>query len=111
MDKKVVNEQDNRSMCIVPVIHASGWNALRQVGKEVQLTKGRVNVNGKMPRPSEPRTLPTASALESFGLSPSTNRPARPTLAGRRRAKRRLLRYRIWQHRLATTTQRIHERR
>jgi type I restriction enzyme R subunit len=48
MNKKALTEQDIRSKFISPAIHAAGWDAMRQVREEVQLTKGRVMVRGKV---------------------------------------------------------------
>jgi type I restriction enzyme R subunit len=48
MDKKALTEQDIRSKFISPAIHTAGWDAMRQVREEVQLTKGRVIVKGKL---------------------------------------------------------------
>lgn len=48
MDKKSLTEQDIRSKFISPAIHAAGWDAMRQVREEVQLTNGRVIVKGKL---------------------------------------------------------------
>src|SRR5688572_16251662 len=48
MDKKALTEQDIRSKFISPAIHAAGWDVLRQIREEVQLTKGRVIVKGKL---------------------------------------------------------------
>lgn len=38
MDKKALTEQDIRSKFISPAIHVAGWDAMRQVREEVQLT-------------------------------------------------------------------------
>jgi type I restriction enzyme, R subunit len=48
MDKKSLTEQDIRSKFISPAVHAAGWDAMRHVREEVQLTKGRVIVKGKL---------------------------------------------------------------
>lgn len=48
MDRKALTEQDIRSKFISPAIHAAGWDAMRQMREEVQLTKGRVVVRGKV---------------------------------------------------------------
>ena len=48
MDKQGLTEQDIRSKFISPAIHAAGWDVMRQVREEVQLTKGRVIVKGKL---------------------------------------------------------------
>ena len=48
MDKKALTEQDIRSKFISPAILAAGWDPMRQVREEVQLTKGRVIVKGKL---------------------------------------------------------------
>jgi type I restriction enzyme, R subunit len=48
MDKKGLTEQDIRSKFISPAIQAAGWDVMRQVREEVQLTKGRVIVKGKL---------------------------------------------------------------
>lgn len=48
MDKKSLTEQDIRSKFISPAILAAGWDSLRQLREEVQLTKGRVIVKGKL---------------------------------------------------------------
>ncbi|GJG85948.1 DEAD/DEAH box helicase [Gemmatimonadetes bacterium T265] len=48
MDKTSLSEQDIRTMFITPAIHGAGWDAMRQVREEVQLTKGRVIVKGKL---------------------------------------------------------------
>jgi type I restriction enzyme R subunit len=48
MDKKALTEQDVRSKFISPAIHAAGWDAMRQLREEVQLTRGRVIVKGKL---------------------------------------------------------------
>lgn len=48
MDKKALTEQDIRSKYISPAIHAAGWDPMRQVREEVQLTKGRVIVKGEL---------------------------------------------------------------
>jgi type I restriction enzyme R subunit len=47
-DKKPLNEQDIRSKFILPAILAAGWDIMRQVREEVQLTNGRVLVKGKL---------------------------------------------------------------
>lgn len=48
MNKKALTEQDIRSKFISPAIHAAGWDVLRQMREEVQLTNGRVLVQGKL---------------------------------------------------------------
>jgi type I restriction enzyme, R subunit len=48
MEKKTLNEQDIRSKFILPAILAAGWDVMRHLREEVQLTKGRVIVKGKM---------------------------------------------------------------
>ena len=53
MDKKALTEQDIRSKFISPAIHAAGWDTMRQVREEVQLTNGRVIVKGKLSRRAE----------------------------------------------------------
>lgn len=57
MDKKALNEQDIRSKFIWPAILAAGWDAMRQVREEVQLTKGRVIVKGKVSARAEAKRL------------------------------------------------------
>src|SRR5215208_2248047 len=48
MDKKALTEQDIRSKFIAPAILAAGWDPMRQLREEVQLTSGRVIVKGKL---------------------------------------------------------------
>jgi type I restriction enzyme R subunit len=48
MNKKLFTEQDIRSKFIAPALHAAGWEALGQIREEVQLTKGKVLVQGKL---------------------------------------------------------------
>lgn len=48
MDKKALSERDVCTKFITPAITAAGWDVHTQVREEVQLTKGRVIVRGRM---------------------------------------------------------------
>ena len=48
VDKKLLTEQDIRSKYITPAIRAAGWDLHTQIREEVQLTRGRVIVRGKL---------------------------------------------------------------
>lgn len=48
MDKTALNEQDIRTKFITPAIVRAGWDVIRQIREEVQLTDGRVIVKGKL---------------------------------------------------------------
>jgi type I restriction enzyme, R subunit len=48
MNKKTLSERDICSKYISPALQAAGWDTLRQVREEVQLTRGRVLVQGKL---------------------------------------------------------------
>jgi type I restriction enzyme R subunit len=48
MDKKSLTERDICTKYITPALTAAGWNVHTQVREEVQLTRGRVIVRGKL---------------------------------------------------------------
>ncbi|MCP4651322.1 MAG: DEAD/DEAH box helicase family protein [PVC group bacterium] len=48
MDKKSLSERDICTKYITPAIEAAGWDIQLQVREEVQLTKGRVIIRGKL---------------------------------------------------------------
>ena len=45
---KTLTEQDIRSKFISPAVQEAGWDGMRQVREEVQLTNGMVRVRGKL---------------------------------------------------------------
>src|SRR5687768_2215737 len=48
MDKQSLSERDICTKFISPALQAAGWDVMRHVREEVQLTKGRVIVRGKL---------------------------------------------------------------
>lgn len=64
MNKKALSERDICTQFITPAIQAAGWDLATQVREEVNFTKGRIIVRGKLVsrgRPSEQTTSFTTS--------------------------------------------------
>ena len=55
MDKKSLSERDICTKFITPAIDKAGWDVLTQVREEVNFTKGRVIVRGKLVKRGEPK--------------------------------------------------------
>jgi type I restriction enzyme, R subunit len=48
MNKKLLSEQDIRTKYITPAVRQAGWDEVTQVREEVNFTKGRIIVRGKL---------------------------------------------------------------
>ncbi len=48
MDKKLLNERDICSKFITPAVKQAGWDDMTQIREEVNFTKGRIIVRGKL---------------------------------------------------------------
>ena len=48
MDKKSLSERDICTKFITPALHSAGWDQMHQIREEVDFTKGRIIVRGKL---------------------------------------------------------------
>ena len=48
MDKKSLSEQDICSKFITPALLQAGWDSISQIREQVTITKGRIEVRGKL---------------------------------------------------------------
>jgi len=55
MDKKALSERDICTKFITPALVQAGWDVQTQVREEVNFTKGRIIVRGKMVKRGAPK--------------------------------------------------------
>lgn len=69
MNKKDLSERDICSKFIGPAVKRAGWDWMMQIREEVNFTKGRIIVRGKLVRGTEQNNLGIRSDNRSLVLS------------------------------------------